>query len=145
MRSATAARGPAVGFARTLGTGAHILVTGARVTGRAIVAALDSWDVAISVCDDDAAAARALGDHIARQTRSPASASLIWWSPARAFRHPLRCWPRRPKRAFRSGVTWNWPGAGRHRPLWPARRWLVVTGTNGKPDHLDAAPDAACG
>ena len=40
---------------------ARVLVTGARVTGRAVVAALGPWDVRISVCDDDPAAARALG------------------------------------------------------------------------------------
>jgi UDP-N-acetylmuramoylalanine--D-glutamate ligase len=41
---------------------ARVLVTGARVTGRAVVAALGPWDVRISVCDDDPAAAHALGD-----------------------------------------------------------------------------------
>ena len=45
-----------------LAPGARVLVTGARVTGRAVVAALAPWDVRISVWDDDAAAARALGD-----------------------------------------------------------------------------------
>ena len=29
-------------------------MTGARVTGRAVAAALDSWDVEVTVCDDDA-------------------------------------------------------------------------------------------
>ena len=45
-----------------LAPGARVLVTGARVTGRAVVAALASWDVRLWVCDDDAAMARALGD-----------------------------------------------------------------------------------
>ena len=44
-----------------LASGARVLVAGARVTGRAIVAALADWDVRLTVCDDDVDAARALG------------------------------------------------------------------------------------
>ncbi|MCB0934316.1 MAG: UDP-N-acetylmuramoyl-L-alanine--D-glutamate ligase [Mycobacterium sp.] len=113
--------------------GAHILVTGARVTGRAIVAALDSWDVAISVCDDDAAAARALGDHIA-----PADAvarigqfDLVVTSPGFPPTAPVLA------AAAEAGVpiwgdvelAWRLDATGRYGP---PRRWLVVTGTNGK-------------
>ena len=43
-----------------LAPGARILVTGAGSTGRAVVAALASWDVEIRVCDDNADALAAL-------------------------------------------------------------------------------------
>lgn len=45
-----------------LAPGSRILVTGAGITGRAVVAALASFDVSVRVCDDDAAARQELAD-----------------------------------------------------------------------------------
>lgn len=108
-------------------------MAGARVTGRAIVAALSAWDVTISVCDDDAAAARSLGHHIA-----PADAvarigqfDLVVTSPGFPPTAPALA------AAAVAGVpiwgdvelAWRLDATGRYGP---PRRWLVVTGTNGK-------------
>ena len=115
--------------------GARILVTGAGITGRAVVAALSSWDVGLWVCDDDAAAAAALGDV---QTIAPADAiaragefSLVVTSPGFPPTAPVLA------AAASAGVpiwgdvelAWRLDAAGRYGP---PRRWLVVTGTNGK-------------
>ena len=54
-----------------LAPGAAVLVAGARVTGRAIVAALAPREVRLWVCDDDLSAARSLED---AQAISPADA-----------------------------------------------------------------------
>lgn len=122
-----------------LAPGARILVAGARVTGRAIVAALADWDVRLSVCDDDPAAAAALrtirddveplgpADAIARAT----DFDLVVTSPGFPPTNPVLA------AAAAAGVpiwgdvelAWRLDAAGRYGP---PRRWLVVTGTNGK-------------
>jgi UDP-N-acetylmuramoylalanine--D-glutamate ligase len=118
-----------------LSPGARVLVAGARVTGRAIVAALASWDVRLTVCDDDLPAARALGDLTAI---TPADAlvraaefDLVVTSPGFAPTTPVLA------AAAAAGVpiwgdvelAWRLDAAGHYGP---PRRWLVVTGTNGK-------------
>lgn len=118
-----------------LAPGARVLVAGARVTGRAIVAALADWDVRLWVCDDDLAAARALGDV---QALSPAEVlprasefDLVVTSPGFPPTAPVLA------AAAAAGVpiwgdvelAWRLDAAGRYGP---PRRWLVVTGTNGK-------------
>ena len=112
-----------------------MLVAGARVTGRAIVAALAPWGVRLSVCDDDLAAARALAD---AEALTPAEAiaraaefDLVVTSPGFPPTAPVLA------AAAAAGVpiwgdvelAWRLDAAGRYGP---PRRWLVVTGTNGK-------------
>ncbi len=118
-----------------LGPGARVLVAGARVTGRAIVAALAPLDVDLSVCDDDLGSARALDPAGAL---TPADAieriggfDLVVTSPGFPPTAPVLA------AAASAGVpiwgdvelAWRLDAAGRYGP---PRRWLVVTGTNGK-------------
>ncbi len=118
-----------------LATAARVLVTGARVTGRAVVTALRPWGVPLWVCDDDPAAARALGDV---QYLAPADAiaragefDLVVTSPGFPPTAPVLA------AANTAGVpiwgdvelAWRLDAAGRYGS---PRQWLVVTGTNGK-------------
>ena len=118
-----------------LAPGAAVLVAGARVTGRAIVGALAHRDVRVWVCDDDPSAARALGD---AQAIAPADAiaraadfDLVVTSPGFPPTAPVLA------AAAAAGVpiwgdvelAWRLDSAGEYGP---PRRWLVVTGTNGK-------------
>jgi len=115
--------------------GARVLVTGARVTGRAVVTALSSWDVRLSVCDDDAAAVRALGDvQFVGPDQAAAAAGefdLVVTSPGFPPTAPVLA------AAAAAGVpiwgdielAWRLDTAGHYGE---PRRWLVVTGTNGK-------------
>ncbi|MFM9033953.1 MAG: UDP-N-acetylmuramoyl-L-alanine--D-glutamate ligase [Mycobacterium sp.] len=115
--------------------GARVLVAGARVTGRAIVSALADWDVRLSVCDDDVSAADALDR---AHALTPAEAAgragefdLVVTSPGFPPTAPVLA------AAAAAGVpiwgdvelAWRLDAAGR---FGPPRRWLVVTGTNGK-------------
>jgi UDP-N-acetylmuramoylalanine--D-glutamate ligase len=118
-----------------LAPGARILVAGARVTGRAIAAALAPWDLRVSVCDDDLAAARALGGvealRPAEAITRAAEFDLVVTSPGFPPTAPVLV------AAAAAGVpiwgdvelAWRLDAAGRYGP---PRRWLVVTGTNGK-------------
>jgi len=117
--------------------GARVLVTGAGITGRAIVSALASWDVEIRVCDDNAEALAAMtAGGVA--TLSPADAvaqiddvDLVITSPGFPPTAPALA------AAATAGVpiwgdvelAWRLDAAGHYGP---PRRWLVVTGTNGK-------------
>lgn len=118
-----------------LAPGARVLVAGARVTGRAVVAALASWDIRLWVCDDDVAAAQSLGD---AQAITPAEAAaragdfdLVVTSPGFPPTAPVLA------AAAVAGVpiwgdvelAWRLDAAGHYGT---PRRWLVVTGTNGK-------------
>ncbi|MBU3749491.1 MAG: UDP-N-acetylmuramoyl-L-alanine--D-glutamate ligase [Mycobacterium sp.] len=118
-----------------LAPGAHVLVTGARVTGRAIVAALRSRQVRLSVCDDDPAAARTLPDVRFLATAEAAARAgefdLVVTSPGFPPTAPVLL------AAAAAGVpiwgdvelAWRLDAAGQYGP---PRQWLVVTGTNGK-------------
>ncbi len=118
-----------------LDSGARVLIAGARVTGRAVVTALESWDLRLSVCDADAAAARKLGDV---RFVSPGEAvtragdfDLVITSPGFPPTAPVLA------AAAAAGVpiwgdvelAWRLDTAGHYGT---PRRWLVVTGTNGK-------------
>lgn len=118
-----------------LAPGAAVLVTGAGITGRAVVTALRPWDVRLWVCDDDTTAARALGgveaiepgEAIARA----AEFDLVVTSPGFPPSAPVLV------AAARAGVpiwgdvelAWRLDAAGTYGA---PRQWLVVTGTNGK-------------
>jgi UDP-N-acetylmuramoylalanine--D-glutamate ligase len=118
-----------------LAPGARVLVTGARVTGRAVVAALADWDVRLWVCDDDAAMAFALGDvQFVAPDEAAARAGdfdLVVTSPGFPPTNPVLA------AAAAAGVpiwgdvelAWRLDAAGHYGT---PRRWLVVTGTNGK-------------
>ncbi len=118
-----------------LAPGARVLVAGARVTGRAVVRALASWDVRLSVCDDDAAAAHALGDvRFIRPDEAVERAGdfdLVVTSPGFPPTAPVLA------AAAAAGIpiwgdielAWRLDAAGHYGT---PRRWLVVTGTNGK-------------
>lgn len=117
--------------------GAQVLVAGAGITGRAVVAALASWDVHISVCDDNVASLEALaanGIHAidpAAAVAAIADFALVVTSPGFPPTAPVL------SAAAAAGVpiwgdvelAWRLDAAGRYGP---PRRWLVVTGTNGK-------------
>ncbi len=117
--------------------GTAVLVTGAGVTGRAILAALTPLGVAATLTDDRA---DALGEYAHRGVTviDPADAiarmsqfSLVVTSPGFAPTAPVLA------AAAAAGVpvwgdvelAWRLDQSGRYGP---ARRWLVVTGTNGK-------------
>ncbi|AEF35741.1 UDP-N-acetylmuramoylalanine-D-glutamate ligase MurD [Mycolicibacter sinensis] len=118
-----------------LSSGARVLVAGAGVTGRAVLNALAPLGLDLTLCDDDPAALRA---HTGVTTCSPAQAgsqiadyTLVVTSPGFAPTTPVLA------AAAEAGVpiwgdvelAWQLDAAGRYGP---PRRWLVVTGTNGK-------------
>jgi UDP-N-acetylmuramoylalanine--D-glutamate ligase len=108
--------------------GQQILVAGARVTGRAVLAALEPLGARVTVCDDEPG--------LAELTPSSAAAritdfDLVVLSPGFSPTTPV------PAAAAAAGVpvwgdvelAWRLDASGR---FGPPRRWLVVTGTNGK-------------
>ena len=118
-----------------LSAGARVLVTGAGVTGRAIVNALAPLGVDLTLCDDNAAA---LAGYSEVATCGPAEAAaqidgyaLVVTSPGFDPGTPVLA------AAAAAGVpiwgdvelAWRLDAAGHYGP---PRRWLVVTGTNGK-------------
>jgi UDP-N-acetylmuramoylalanine--D-glutamate ligase len=120
-----------------LTSGAQVLVAGARVTGRAVVSALASFDVHIWVCDDNADSLKSLADN-GIDAITPADAvlsidnyGLVVTSPGFPPTAPVLA------AASAAGVpiwgdvelAWRLDAAGHYGP---PRRWLVVTGTNGK-------------
>lgn len=117
--------------------GARILVTGAGITGRAVINALRSWDARLWLCDDraDACAAMATDGVVpigpAEAVAAAGSFDLVVTSPGFPPTAPV------PAAAAAAGVpiwgdvelAWRLDRAGHYGP---PRRWLVVTGTNGK-------------
>ncbi|OBJ32331.1 UDP-N-acetylmuramoyl-L-alanine--D-glutamate ligase [Mycolicibacter heraklionensis] len=118
-----------------LSAGARVLVAGAGITGRAIVKALTPFGLDVTLCDDNAAA---LGAYSEVTTCSPTEAAaqiggytLVITSPGFGPDTPVLA------AAAAAGVpiwgdvelAWRLDVAGHYGP---ARRWLVVTGTNGK-------------
>lgn len=117
--------------------GAPVLVAGAGVTGRAALAALSRFGAAVTLCDDDPAALRGYAERgVATESTSAAAQrisafALVVTSPGFAPATAV------PAAAATAGVpiwgdvelAWRLDGAGHYGP---PRRWLVVTGTNGK-------------
>jgi UDP-N-acetylmuramoylalanine--D-glutamate ligase len=108
--------------------GPRVLVAGARVTGRAVLAALGPLGAQVTVCDDDPATAElSTTDAAVRVT----DFDLVIASPGFSPTTPLMA------AATAKGVpiwgdvelAWRLDASGRYGP---SRRWLVVTGTNGK-------------
>lgn len=117
--------------------GAPVLVAGGGVTGRAVLAALTRFGAAPTLCDDDPATLRRYAEGgVATVPTSTAvqqisQYALVVTSPGFSPATPLLA------AAARAGVpiwgdvelAWRLDAAGHYGP---PRRWLVVTGTNGK-------------
>lgn len=120
-----------------LAPGAPVLVAGGRVTGRAALAVLTRFGAVPTVCDDDPATLRGYADagvataSTATATEQISRFALVVTSPGFSPTTPLLV------AAAAAGVpiwgdvelAWRLDAAGRYGP---PRRWLVVTGTNGK-------------
>lgn len=117
--------------------GAPVLVAGGGVTGRAVLAALTRFGAAPTLCDDDPATLRRYAEGGVATVPTSAAAqqisqyALVVTSPGFSPATPLLA------AAARAGVpiwgdvelAWRLDAAGHYGP---PRRWLVVTGTNGK-------------
>ncbi|BBY53313.1 UDP-N-acetylmuramoyl-L-alanine--D-glutamate ligase [Mycobacterium koreense] len=114
-----------------------VLVAGAGVTGRAVLAALAPLPVRPTICDGDPATVRSFAEagvtaiSTAEATRAIGDYRLVITSPGFAPGAPVLA------AADAAGVpiwgdvelAWRLDRAAVYRP---PRRWLVVTGTNGK-------------
>jgi UDP-N-acetylmuramoylalanine--D-glutamate ligase len=120
-----------------LDAGAPVLITGARVTGRAILAALTRFGARPTVCDDDAAMLHPYAERgvatidTATAARQITDYTLVVTSPGFRPTAPVLA------AAAATGVpiwgdvelAWRLDQSGRYGV---PRRWLAVTGTNGK-------------
>ncbi|MDO3639943.1 UDP-N-acetylmuramoyl-L-alanine--D-glutamate ligase [Mycolicibacterium arseniciresistens] len=117
--------------------GAAVLVTGAGITGRAVLAALAPLQVTATLCDDNASALAPYAG-VGTPVIDPATAvtriadyDLVVTSPGFPPTAPVLA------AAAAAGVpvwgdvelAWRLDQSGRYGP---PRRWLAVTGTNGK-------------
>jgi UDP-N-acetylmuramoylalanine--D-glutamate ligase len=117
--------------------GARVLVVGARVTGRAILSALTPLGVLADLTDDNPSALEPFAYNGVRVIDADSAAqrvaeyALVVISPGLPPSAPI------PVAATAAGVpvwgdvelAWRLDQSGRYGP---PRRWLVVTGTNGK-------------
>ncbi|OBB66189.1 UDP-N-acetylmuramoylalanine--D-glutamate ligase [Mycobacterium sp. 852014-50255_SCH5639931] len=117
--------------------GAPVLVAGGGVTGKAVLAALARFGAAPTLCDDDPATLRRYAEAGVATVTTPAATqrvakyALVVTSPGFRPDTPLLV------AAAAAGVpvwgdvelAWRLDAAGQYGP---PRRWLVVTGTNGK-------------
>jgi UDP-N-acetylmuramoylalanine--D-glutamate ligase len=117
--------------------GAPVLVAGGGVTGKAVLAALARFGAAATLCDDDPATLRRYAENgvatvaASTATRQVPECALVVTSPGFSPATPLLA------AAATAGVpiwgdvelAWRLDAAGHYGP---PRRWLVVTGTNGK-------------
>ncbi len=120
-----------------LASGTPVLVAGGGVTGRAVLAALVRFGATPTLCDDDPAALRRFADSgvatvtTAIATQRISDYQLVVTSPGFSPTTPVLA------AAAAAGVpiwgdvelAWRLDAAGQYGP---PRRWLVVTGTNGK-------------
>jgi UDP-N-acetylmuramoylalanine--D-glutamate ligase len=119
----------------TLAPGTRLLIAGARVTGRAVLAAVAPLDVRPAVCDDNPSALTEFSGVPVMTTAAAANGigefDLVIVSPGFPPTAPLLV------AAAAAGIpiwgdvelAWRLDAGGRYGP---PRRWLVVTGTNGK-------------
>ncbi len=117
--------------------GAPVLIAGARVTGRAVLAALTRFGAVPTLCDDDPDMLRPYAESGVATVDPPAAVqhideyALVVTSPGFQPTTPVLA------AAAAAGVpiwgdvelAWRLDAAGHYGP---PRRWLVVTGTNGK-------------
>jgi len=117
--------------------GAPVLVAGGGVTGQAVLAALSRIGVAATLCDDDPATLLGYAESgVATMTTSTATQqisdfALIVTSPGFAPTTPLLAAAAAGQVPIWGDVelAWRLDATGHYGP---PRRWLVVTGTNGK-------------
>ena len=121
--------------------GAPVLVTGARVTGQAILAALTRFGAAPTLCDDDPAMLRPYADSgvavvdpsvaVQRLAEPEKRWALVVTSPGFQPSTPVLTAAAAASVPIWGDVelAWRLDAAGHYGP---PRRWLVVTGTNGK-------------
>ncbi len=116
---------------------APVLVAGGGVTGKAVLAALARFGVAATLCDDDPATLRQYAESgvatvsMSTATQQVLKYALVVTSPGFSPSRPVLA------AAAAAGVpiwgdvelAWRLDAAGHYGP---PRRWLVVTGTNGK-------------
>ncbi len=120
-----------------LSAGAPVLVAGGGVTGKAVLAALTRFGAAPTLCDDNPETLRRFADDGVATAATPDAMrrigdyALVVTSPGFSPATPLLA------AATAAGVpiwgdvelAWRLDAAGHYGP---PRRWLVVTGTNGK-------------
>jgi UDP-N-acetylmuramoylalanine--D-glutamate ligase len=114
-----------------------VLVAGGGVTGKAVLAALRRFGAAATLCDDDPATLRGYAESgVATMPTSTATQqisdfALVVTSPGFAPTTPLLAAAAAADVPIWGDVelAWRLDAAGYYGP---ARRWLVVTGTNGK-------------
>jgi UDP-N-acetylmuramoylalanine--D-glutamate ligase len=125
------------GLLSDLKPGTPVLVAGGGVTGRSVVAALAPLGVTATLCDDDPTTRQQFADAGTATTSSSIAAqritdyALVVTSPGFPPTAPV------PAAAESAGVpvwgdvelAWRLDAAGYYGP---SRRWLAVTGTNGK-------------
>jgi len=117
--------------------GAAVLVTGARVTGRAILAALTPLGARATLTDDSPTALTSFAQSgvevidSANAVGKIADFDLVVTSPGFPPTAPVLAAAARAKVPIWGDIelAWRLDNSGRYGP---ARRWLVVTGTNGK-------------
>jgi len=117
--------------------GAPVLVAGGGVTGKAVLAALSRFGAAATLCDDDPATLRGYAETgVATMPTSTATQqisgfALVVTSPGFAPTTPLLAAAAAADVPIWGDVelAWRLDVAGYYGP---PRRWLVVTGTNGK-------------
>jgi cell division protein FtsW (lipid II flippase) len=112
-----------------------VLVAGAGLTGRSVLAVLAPLDVRAELTDDDdATLAQRAAEGMATVPAATATARVADYAVVTSpgCRRRRRCWW--PPRRRGTGVGGRGAGLapGPVRPVRPPRRWLVVTGTNGK-------------
>ena len=125
------------GLLSDLKPGTPVLVAGGGVTGRSVLAALAPLGVTATLCDDDPTTRQQFADAGTATTSSSTAArhitdyALVVTSPGFPPTAPV------PAAAESAGVpvwgdvelAWRLDAAGYYGP---PRRWLAVTGTNGK-------------
>jgi UDP-N-acetylmuramoylalanine--D-glutamate ligase len=116
--------------------GARVLVTGAGLTGRSVSAVLEPTGVRLTICDDDPKALQRLITPASVVTTADAQAhitdyELIVTSPGFPPTAPVLAAAADAQVPIWGDVelAWRLDNSGR---FGPPRRWLVVTGTNGK-------------
>jgi UDP-N-acetylmuramoylalanine--D-glutamate ligase len=118
-------------------TGAPVLVAGGGVTGRAVLAALTRYGAAPTLCDDDAVTLRKYAEggvatvSMSTATQQISDYALVVTSPGFSPDAPVLAAASAAAVPIWGDVelAWRLDAAGHYGP---PRRWLVVTGTNGK-------------
>jgi len=118
-------------------TGAPVLVAGGGVTGRAVLAALTRYGAAPTLCDDDPATLREYAEggvatvSMSTATQQISDYAFVVTSPGFSPDAPVLAAASAAAVPIWGDVelAWRLDAAGHYGP---PRRWLVVTGTNGK-------------